>query len=228
MLILIEGGDAAGKTTTIDLLRQKIERENSSFLTPQNTVFLKSPTSPFAEVWRAMDMKSVDSLTRFYFFRTIAQNDSRVVREYLDKQYNVVLERNIFSTEAFNDTLDEKLKIADPAFKSKHHLIYDGLCRPDVSFLLDVPDDVRQKRIFERAKETKRISWWERPDFQYTFNNKLRQIAKREKMIVINTNECTADYAAETILANITKTRKNQMLSSIVTSLHNAKRAANY
>ena len=223
MFIVIEGGDASGKTTTINVLRQEIDNGVFPFLNSQNTKFLKSPTSPFAEIWKSIDVKEVDSLTRFYFFRTIAQNDSRVVREYLNQKYNVILERNIFSTEAFNETLDEKMNITDPLFQSKNHLIRNGLCKSDITFLLDLPDDERNARILKRAKKTGKYSWWEDPKFQHTFNEKLRIIGKREKMIVINTSQNAPYDVANIIFDNIKKTVKNQKIASIVTSLKKSK-----
>lgn len=228
MFVVIEGGDASGKTVAINLLHQKVKDGEIPSLRPENTVFLKSPTHPFSEIWRSADTAHMDSLTRFYFFRTIAQNDARVVRNYLSQNINVVLERNIYSTEAFNETLDEMLKIQDPAMQSKNHLNREGLCKPDIAFLLDVPDEVRNRRIYKRMQEAKKVSWWERPDFQHTFNEKLRKIGKREKMITIDTSIHSNEAVVQIITENIAKQSKNQQIASIVQSLKKFKDAAGY
>lgn len=185
MFVLIEGGDASGKTTLINDLTQEVFINGRPF-DRFDVVFLKSPTPPFDCVWKEL-IKGLDNLTRFYLFRTIAQNDSKNVQALLEANKNVVLERNFISTEAFNDTLDSLKNIEDPCFKSVNHINYSGLLKPDIGFFLDVSDDIRELRIQEKEIKFGKRSEWESFGFQTLFNEKLRKIAKREGLQFIDT-----------------------------------------
>ena len=183
MFIVIEGGDAAGKTTLINGLMQKVQNGLGD-LSPQNTYFLKSPTPPYDTVWKDI-IKASTPLTRFYLFRSIAQNDVEVAKQLLQNGQHVILERYFLSTEAFNWALDEQNKITDPDIRSENHVNYSGLIKPDLGFFLDTSDQTREQRL--RQKNTR--SDWENREFQTIFNNKLRHIAKRDNWIFIDTDK---------------------------------------
>lgn len=229
MFIVIEGGDAAGKTTVIEGIKQRLSENKIEPLTTDNTFILKSPTPPFAEMWRTIDKTAhLDPLTRFYFFRTIAQNDSAVVKQLLQEGKHVILERYIFSTAAFNETFDKYSGVSDPNLLSKNHLSYRGLLKPDIAFLLDVPDEIRNHRIFDRAKSNKSFSWWERPDFQHDLNNKIRTLAQKEGMICIDTHKHSPSQVIDIIAQKVTKTERDKQLSLIIQGLVNFKDTTNY
>ena len=122
MFVVIEGGDAAGKTTLINGLKQKVQLGLGD-LSAKNTVFLKSPTAPFDNVWKDI-IKTSAPLTRFYLFRSIAQNDVETAKTLMKNGKHVILERCFLSTEAFNWALDEQNNIADPAMRSENHINY--------------------------------------------------------------------------------------------------------
>ncbi len=229
MFILIEGGDASGKTTIINEIKQRLSENKIEPLTPDNTIILKSPTSPFSEIWRTIDKTAhIDSLTRFYFFRATAQNDSAVVKNFMQKDKHVILERYIYSTAAFNETFDKYSKVDDPALLSKNHLSYQGLLKPDIAFLLDLPDEVRNHRIFDRAKVNKSVSWWERPDFQHDLNCRLRELAQNEGMSCIDTSRYSSSQAVDIIAQKIAIFERNRQLSSIIQGLKSFKESTNY
>jgi len=200
MFIVIEGGDASGKTTLIEYIWASINGSNIPF-TPDKTAFLRSPTEPFADIWRSIISSKIDNLTRFMFFRTIHQNDMANVRKALESGQNVILERYLYSTEAFNYTLDNLRNIADKNLRSENHLTYNGLIKPDLGVLLDVSDDLREKRLSERPDSER--SPWEKPEFQIPFNEKLREIARREKLLVIDTGKMSRQEMAYRVIAEI-------------------------
>lgn len=197
MFVVIEGGDAAGKTTLINGLKQKVQTGLGDLLA-KNTVFLKSPTAPFDNVWKEI-IKTADSLTRFYLFRSIAQNDIAKTKQLMKGGQHVILERCFLSTEAFNWALDEQNNIADPAMRSENHINYGGLTKPDLRFFLDVSDETREQRLQQKQKR----SDWENYKFQTLFNTKLRAIAKRDNWIMINTDDMNINQVLDFVSSQI-------------------------
>jgi thymidylate kinase len=197
LFIVIEGGDASGKTTLVENLQSQIKRNSNPFKKDE-IVFLKSPTQPFSDVWKLLiSHKNITPLTRFKLFHTIAYNDSEVARQLLTAGKNVILERYLYSTEAFNHTLDNFHNISDPDHRSENHISYRGLLQPDLGFLLDVSDDKRIERLYERFKSNG-MSPWEESEFQIPLNVKLREIAQRENLMSIDT-----DILSKTQVVNI-------------------------
>lgn len=198
MFIVIEGGDASGKTTLINGLQQKIQ-SGLGGLSATNTSFLKSPTAPFDNVWKDI-IKTSSPLTRFYLFRSVAQNDIETAKTLMQNGQHVVLERYFLSTEAFNWALDEQNNIQDPAMRSENHVNYSGLIKPDLGFFLDVSDKQREQRLQHKQKR----SDWENYKFQTIFNAKLRSIAQRDGWIVVNTDDMNVmtvlDFVSSKIL----------------------------
>ena len=198
MFVVIEGGDAAGKTTLINGLKECI-KNGLGVLSSQSTVFLKSPTAPFDVTWKEL-IKTATPLTRFYLFRSIAQNDIETARQALLNGKHVVLERYLLSTEAFNWALDEQYGITAPELRSENHITYSGLIKPDIGLFLDVSDKTREQRL-QRKNER---SDWENLEFQTKFNAKLRQIAQRDNWCLIDTDKLNAaevlNKAAEKII----------------------------
>lgn len=198
MFIVIEGGDAAGKTTLINGLKQIIQQNGLGNLSSQNTHFLKSPTPPYDIVWKDI-IKTSTPLTRFYLFRSIAQNDVEVAKKLLQNGQHVILERYFLSTEAFNWALDEQNKIADPDIRSENHVNYSGLLKPDLGFFLDTSDQTREQRL--KQKNTR--SDWENREFQTMFNSKLRDIAKRDDWIFVDTDKLNISEVLQFVSAKI-------------------------
>ena len=197
MFVVIEGGDAAGKTTLINGLKQKIQLGLGD-LSAQNTSFLKSPIAPFDTVWKEI-IKTSAPLTRFYLFRSIAQNDVETAKTLMKNRKHVILERCFLSTEAFNWALDEQNNIADPAMRSENHINYGGLIKPDLGFFLDVSDETREQRLQQKQKR----SDWENYKFQTLFNTKLRAIAKRDNWIMINTDDMNINQVLDFVSSQI-------------------------
>ena len=197
MFVVIEGGDAAGKTTLINGLKQKIQLGLGD-LSAKNTVFLKSPTAPFDNVWKDI-IKTSAPLTRFYLFRSIAQNDVETAKTLMKNGKHVILERYFLSTEAFNWALDEQNNIADHAMRSENHINYGGLTKPDLGFFLDVSDETREQRLQQKQKR----SDWENYKFQTLFNTKLREIAKRDNWIMINTDDMNINQVLDFVSSQI-------------------------
>lgn len=183
MFIVIEGGDAAGKTTLINGLMHNVQNGLGD-LSPKNTHFLKSPTPPYDTIWKDI-IKTSTPLTRFYLFRSIAQNDVEVAKKLLQNGQHVILERYFLSSEAFNWALDEQNKITDPNMRSENHVNYSGLQKPDLGFFLDTSDKTREQRLQLKEKR----SDWENREFQTIFNQKLRELAQRDNWIFVDTDK---------------------------------------
>ncbi len=198
MFIVIEGGDAAGKTTLINGLKQTIQQNGLGDLSPQNTHFLKSPTAPFAPVWKDL-IKTSSPLTRFYLFRSIAQNDVDVAKKLLENGQHVILERYFLSSEAFNWALDEKNNVTDPNIRSENHVNYSGLLKPDLGFFLDTSDKKREQRLQLKEKR----SDWENREFQTIFNQKLRELAQRDNWIFVDTDKKNITEVLQFVSARI-------------------------
>lgn len=197
MFVVIEGGDAAGKTTLINGLKQRIQLGLGD-LSAQNTSFLKSPTAPFDTVWKEI-IKTSAPLTRFYLFRSIAQNDVETAKTLMKNGKHVILERYFLSTEAFNWALDEQNNITDRSMRSENHINYGGLIKPDLGFFLDVSDETREQRLQQKQKR----SDWENYKFQTLFNTKLREIAKRDNWIMINTDDMNINQVLDFVSSQI-------------------------
>ncbi len=197
MFVVIEGGDAAGKTTLINGLKQKVQLGLGD-LSAKNTVFLKSPTAPFDTVWKKI-IKTSAPLTRFYLFRSIAQNDVETAKTLMKNGKHVILERYFLSTEAFNWALDEQNNITDRSMRSENHINYGGLIKPDLGFFLDVSDETREQRLLQKQKR----SDWENYKFQTLFNTKLREIARRDNWIMINTDDMNINQVLDFVSSQI-------------------------
>lgn len=206
MFIVIEGGDASGKTTLVQSLQYNIANYNIPFPN-DNTTFLKSPTAPFDQVWKDL-IKTSSPLTRFYLFRTIAQNDAETVKKLLADGKNVFLERNFYSSEAFNWALDKYKGVTDPELLTENHVNYGGLVKPDAMFFLDVSNESREKRMQDKEKATGQRSAWEITEFQKIFNDRLRYVAKRENMIFIDTDKLDAPSVTKFVISQIKQLSK--------------------
>ena len=167
-------------------------------MSPQNTSFLKSPTSPYDIVWKDI-IKQTSPLTRFYLFRSIAQNDIEVARKLLQNGQHVILERYFLSSEAFNWALDEKNNVTDPNIRSENHVNYSGLLKPDLGFFLYTSDKNREQRLQQKEKR----SDWENRDFQTIFNQKLRELAQRDNWIFIDTDKKNITEVLQFVSARI-------------------------
>lgn len=202
MFIVIEGGDASGKTSLIESMKSIIKHTSIPFK-KDDVIFFKSPTAPFANFWKMMiSHQNMTPLTRFKLFHTIAYNDSEVAKAAIKSGKYVILERYLQSTEAFNYTLDNFNNITDPDLRSENHISYKGLLKPDICFLLDVSDANRIKRMEERFKNGNN-SPWENSEFQIPLNEKLREIANRDKFITIDTNILSKQQTAELVISKI-------------------------
>ncbi|MDR1499020.1 MAG: deoxynucleoside kinase [Rickettsiales bacterium] len=199
MFIVIEGGNASGKSTTVGKLLDVMNRNK---FRGKETVFLKTPTEPFDSMWQQIERDDIDVLTKYYFFRAIIQNESNKTMKLLNDGYNVVLEAYLYETEAF----DIALAALGGVDKSRilRHFNYTDLLKPDIVFFLDIPYEERQRRIKIRA-QNKKIPFWEEDDFQKVYNEAYREIAKREGFYTIDTSKNTADVTVNVILDEIEK-----------------------
>ncbi|MDR0571309.1 MAG: deoxynucleoside kinase [Rickettsiales bacterium] len=199
MFIVIEGGNASGKSTTIDRL---LSTMNDGVFSGKKTVFLKAPTEPFDDMWQKIERDDIDVITKYYFFRAIMQNESNKTLKLLNNNCNVILETYLYETEAFDLTLATLENI--DRVKIQKHFSYTDLLKPDMVFFLDIPYKERRRRIENRANG-KQIPFWEKDNFQNIYNDVYREIAVREGFYMIDTSKNTIDMTVNIIIEEIKK-----------------------
>lgn len=127
--ITLDGVDGVGKTTVSKALAEAL-----------GAVYFKSPSSPFDKMRADVD-KVADPLTRYFFYRSATQHDSKIIRGLLDEGKSVVCDRYIYSTYAYHLAMDQRVS---DIFEMS------GLVQPDFRLLLTASHEVRWKRISAR------------------------------------------------------------------------------
>ncbi len=141
MLVVIEGIDGCGKETQILLLREDY---------PDAKVF-KYPTKNFAMLNDYLEKKvEVAPKSIFLLFLSDIANEQKKIKDALEQNQLVILDRYVFSTIAY-----ELNEILYPQAKK----IVDGIgyIKPDKVLLLDISADVSQ----ERKRKQKQLDRYE-------------------------------------------------------------------
>lgn len=176
--ICLEGVDGVGKTEVGKLLAQKL-----------GYVYYKSPGGPFALARTMVDI-DIDPLTRYFFYRSAVQHDSRMIRILLNKS-GVVCDRYIYSTHAFHAAMD-------PHIGGLFELT--NLVMPEYVFVLTAREDVRLARLKNRSDATAL-------DFNRPVQEKADRLFKGFGHPVIDTSDNTVEQTVEHIVINFLKGR---------------------
>lgn len=173
VFISLEGVDGVGKTTVA-----KILAADNSF------IYYKSPSGPFAQLRKEID-EHAKPIERYCFYRLATQFDSVQISRLLEKG-SVVCDRYIASTAAYHIAMDDRIRY-----------IHDesGLLKPHFAFLLSARSDIRNKRLFERAKISSDIEI----ERNSNFLDRVSEIFKSFDLIYIDTSYITAEEVAKKI-----------------------------
>lgn len=172
--ICLEGVDAVGKTEVAKYLATKLGYS-----------YYKSPGEPFASVRKMVD-ESVDPLTRYFFYRSATQHDSRSIANLLTAS-GVVCDRYIYSTFAFHGAMD-------PLIQSLFELT--GLRMPDQTFLLVAREEIRAARLRARTDANAL-------DLNVVLQRRSNQIFQTFGLTLVDTSDTTVEEAAGLILAQL-------------------------
>lgn len=181
MFIVVEGVDGVGKTS--------VSKELVRIL---NAQYYKSPAPSLLDAKKVVD-SSFDPISRYYFYRSIVQNDSMRISELLKRGHTVVCDRYTQSLYAYHVALDHRIE--------KLYEISD-LLMPDFEILLVASTEVRRNRIRQREQAADLST---KMDLNDDFLVKVQEILKSRGMLTINTNDKPIDQIAAMIIAKIQK-----------------------
>lgn len=128
VFITVEGLSGSGKTTTATALAKALDG-----------YYYKTPPELFAAIRPAVDAGATPLARYLYYLAGIAQA-SADIREILNR-CPVVCDKYLPTVLAYSRA----------GGSASYVDCGDAILRPDFSFLLDVPDDVRWRRILERG-----------------------------------------------------------------------------
>ncbi len=144
LFIVIEGIDGCGKTTQIQRIQRWMEQENIAFWST------KEPTnSTIGEVINASlkeNQNQYSPLVQLLLFTADRLRHIEKINRYLKKSINVICDRFLDSTFAYQATTDSLKEVF--SFHEKRIL---ETCKPDVTLFLDVPVDVAIERVHQRG-----------------------------------------------------------------------------
>jgi len=170
LFLSIEGVDGVGKTTVAKLLAA-----DGSFQ------YYKSPGAPFQALRKEIDAHAT-TLERYCFYCVSNQSDARCIKELL-KVNSVVCDRYVASTMAYHFAEDDRIR----AIHNDSELL-----KPDFVFLLGARTEIRDQRMFGRAKMSKAES-------NSDFLNRVAEIFMSLGLIYIDTSDITAQEVAARI-----------------------------
>lgn len=129
MLIVFEGIDGCGKGAQIDLLKEKT-----------GAASFKYPTSKYSMLREHLDKKiTIDPKALFLLFLADISDDQENIKDALEENEIVILDRYVFSTLAYEvDGLNME--------KGKKIVSNMEYLKPDIVFLLDVDPETAQAR----------------------------------------------------------------------------------
>lgn len=140
MFIVFEGLDGGGKSTQIELLKQKFP----------DAVVLKYPTMniPILNAYLHKQIE-IDREKLFYLFFMDILFEQPLVKEILQKGGLILMDRYVFSTIAYERSMTYE--------EAKRIMLQAGFIAPDVVILIDIPPEVSQ----ERKQKQKRLDRYE-------------------------------------------------------------------
>lgn len=142
MLITFEGIDGSGKTTQIQLLKEKLKKQNKEV-----AIFREPGGTDVAERIRALLLDNefdIDPITELLLYSAArAQLTAKKIKPLLEQDVFVILDRFYDSTVAYQGAGRELLSITD--IHNINHIAARGL-QPDLTFYLKITVDEAQQR----------------------------------------------------------------------------------
>lgn len=150
--IVVEGGDGAGKSTQLKILKSSLD--------PNKFIFTREPGgTPFAEVLRSLVLKSehsasLDAVTQMLtVFAARADHMQKVIIPALDAGINVVCDRFDMSTWNYQIYGSEALHLKELFWKIRKDVLGDYV--PDIYVFLTIEPSVALLRKNQQSKEDK-------------------------------------------------------------------------
>jgi dTMP kinase len=164
-LIVFEGGEACGKTTQIELLKNKYKNNN-------NFVFTKEPggTKVAEEIRKIIITGDADKILPKTELALIyaARNEHyyKKILPALQEGKNVICDRFILSSFVYQG----KARGLEPQYIQEFHNLFFAQIKPDITLLLDIDVNIAKKRIAERNNKDERFE-----KFPSSFHQEIRQ-----------------------------------------------------
>lgn len=161
-LIVLEGGDGAGKSTQIELIKQYLENSRKTY---KFLHFPKYGDNEFSEVISKFlrgEFGDSDKVNPYFVANIFAMDQflfKPKLEQYLDEYDVVLLDRYVFSNMAYQAAKYEKeSKESNNIINWINEFQYQFLSMPypDLTLYLDVPLDVTAERLTTRAQNEDR------------------------------------------------------------------------
>jgi dTMP kinase len=186
--INIEGLDGSGKSTQIKLLKEHFEQKNIPF---KYIHFPRTDSPVFGELIAKFlrgefgDMGEVNPYLVALIYAGDRNDAKSMVREWLDNNYLVLIDRYVFSNIAFQCAKLDNANEIEKLSKWIKYLEFDyyKIPKPDISLFLDVPLDFTKKSLNKRRKGQDRDYLKGKDDIHekdITFQRRVRDIYLHE------------------------------------------------
>lgn len=146
LFITLEGGEGAGKTTQIDLMKNHLETEGYQVVLTREPGGTKD-----AEMLRGLILDPAydwDPMEQLLLFNTARhQHWRQVIAPALDRGAVVICDRYMDSTMAYQGAAGG---IRADDISRLHALVFAGGAKPDLTLFIDVPVDVALERRAKR------------------------------------------------------------------------------
>lgn len=196
--IAIEGSDACGKTTQLNLLKEKFS---------DRITFTKEPGSPYIDTCKAIRevLLNVDNemspVTEAMLYAADRHEHLLSVKEWLEKR-PVVSDRSIFSSLAYQPSY-RQITVEDVADINKRNM---DLLMPELVIFLELSSEERERRLENRNEQLDRLELNSKEFFEEINKNYPEAFAKYAEEVVI----IDASQDVETIHETIVKILKER------------------
>lgn len=150
--LVIEGIDGSGKSTQIKLIMKHLEKKNFAY---RYLHFPRTDSPVYGELIARFlrgdfgSLNSVDPYLVALLYAGDRKDASRIIRQWLNEGYLVLLDRYVYSNIAFQCA---KLKQKEQQEKLRDWILeleysYNQIPKPDLNVLLDVPFSFTQSKL---------------------------------------------------------------------------------
>jgi dTMP kinase len=150
---VIEGPDGVGKSTIVANLRQRFRQENLKF------AFLRQPAKYRSEISRT---RPENWMRMLYLFMKDREEQYNAIRELLVAGHHVFMDRYYHSSCVYQSVWSD-FKVTP---KDIYYAHGPFILKPEVTFLLDIPDEVAEGRLRGR------VSVNDLPNFEGVFEKR--------------------------------------------------------
>ncbi len=202
MFIVLEGGEATGKSTVAEIVKQKLHEHNVD-----KVKLTREPGgTEFSEEIREIIMKhpNIDPETETMLFNAARRaNIKEVIKPALEAGYVVISDRFTDSTIVYQGMMKgHKISEVDML----NQIGSDGLV-PDLTVVLDLPSEVAMERMEKRGQENRfdDMTLDEFDLIRTSFNNLGKSKWARNEHVIIDASKDVETVAEEVFNCIITK-----------------------